>query len=360
MKIGILTRRDGYNFGTSLQAYAIYRAIKRLENNVIVINYSEYSLKAKIKYIALSVMGKLHIPYNKSNIRYIQRKLFIEFDKLLDKTSSQFRYNIPDGWNDGFDKIVCGSDQIWNPAQKTDAFLLNFAPDYVSKIAYAPSIGLTDCIDKFTSNGLSLLKKFNHLSCRESNGCKLLSSMTGMNCHEVVDPTLLLDCSDWIKIEKPIDTPKSYLLTYFLGESKNYPDKAIHELAQRYNLEIINVCLPHYNDYPGILNMRCGPQEFLYLIHNASIICTNSYHGSVFSMIFNKLFYVFERRYNISGYNEHSRFDTLFASTPLTTVPLTSNLDELPYQHIDYAMINEVIQKKKEFSISYLQKSIYD
>lgn len=361
MKIGILTRKDGYNFGTSLQAYALYRAIKNIERNVLVINYSEYSLKAKIRYLVLKIMGALYFPYDKARDRYDQRKLFDEFEGLLNKTNSHFRYKIPHDWNDGFDKIVCGSDQIWNPSQKTDAFLLDFTPDKVGRIAYAPSIGLADCRDKFTAKDITLFKRFSYLSCRERSGCDILSALTGLDCCEVLDPTLLLEKEDWTTIEIPISTPKRYLLTYFLGGLQNYPLKIIRRLADENNLEIINVCLPHYNDYPGLHNIRCGPREFLYLMNNATLVCTNSYHGSIFSLIFNKLFYVFERGYNVSGYNEHSRFDSLFASTPIKTIPMSiTTVEELPYKQLDYVQINSTIQRKRALSISYLQKAIYD
>lgn len=361
MNVGIITRRDGYNFGTSLQAFALYHIIQKLGCNATVIDYSEYSLKARCRYFILNILGICNIPCNKYNIRYKQRLKFQEFDKILEKTNIKFKNKIPLGWNDGFKKVVCGSDQIWNPEQKTDAFLLNFVPDTVDRIAYAPSIGLSNCKNKFSDNDIMLLKKFKYISCREIDGCQILSSITGMKCPTVVDPTILLEKSDWENLEHKYNIPQPYLLTYFLGSLNNYPIKIIRELAAKHNLRIINVCLPHYDDYPAVQNIRCNPSEFLYLIHHSSIVCTNSYHGSIFSMIYNKLFYVFDRGYRKHQYNEQSRFETLFDSTSITTCSIDiDSIKELPYDYIDYEVINNIIRRKKELSKQYLEETLYE
>ena len=341
MRIGILTRRDGYNFGTSLQAFALFKSIQKFHEDVTVIDYSEYSLKARVRYSFLDIIGHLQIPYLNAHKRYKQRKLFRHFDTKLKKTVDKFRYRIPNGWNDGFDRIICGSDQIWNPTQKTGAFMLDFVSDNTKKIAYAPSLGMPNCVNAFKMSDIKLMKQFSYLSCREMDGSQIISDLTGQPCVTVVDPTLLLSQSEWTDIESNIRISEPFLLTYFLGPKYNYPIEIITRIAEMYNLRILNVCLPHYDEMPGITNLRCSPEEFIYLIHNANLVCTNSYHGCVFSMIYNKLFYVFDRNYSIGGYSEKSRFYTLFKDTQLTAIPLSAKtIDDLPYDNIDLSLIH--------------------
>lgn len=360
MQVGILTRRDGYNLGSSLQAYALYTILDKLGANPVMINYFEYSTKARIKFFALKLAGRLFKFSQYLRASYKQRKNFDSFNKEYRLSNKAFHYAIPIGWNESFDKVVCGSDQIWNPNQTNSTFMLEFVPDDVERIAYAPSLGQSDCKSKFTVDEIRLLTKFKFLSCRENNGSKVIEKLTQRTCSTVVDPTMLLSVQDWMKKEVRVDISGKYLLTYFLGPSKNYPTEFVEKIATERDLKIINICLPHYKGGQLGENMYVGPRQFLYLIHHADIILTNSFHGCVFSLIFNKLFYILSRGYTISDYNESSRFETLLESTGINLINSDIFNGNLPYESIDYQTINAIIKERIQKSIKYLNTALYE
>lgn len=234
MKIGIITRRDGFNIGTSLQAFAIQQVVFKLGYENLIIDYCEYSLKARIRYFLLDLIGYLLYPLKKNKYRegLIQRKKFRNFDDSLIKTDQRYYYTIPCGANIGFNTYICGSDQIWNPNQVTDAFLLDFVKKGANKIAYAPSMGVLPRKEDYSDKKINLISSFDFLSCREYDGMNFLKEITGKKCQLVLDPTLLLSKEEWRKSTKNIRPINRYVLCYFLG-NENLPIRLIKKLFKK-------------------------------------------------------------------------------------------------------------------------------
>ena len=360
-KIGIITRRDGYNIGTSLQAVAMQKIVTSICTSNEVIDYCEYSWKARIRYLILDILGICFMIFPNSKLRkgYLQRQRFRLFDNILVKTKKRYYYSVSRKINSIFDIFICGSDQIWNPKQITKAFLLNFVSTQHRKIAYAPSVGLNCSLTDFSEESIKLIKEFDNLSCRETSGAKCIANMTGKKCELVLDPTLLIPDEKWKQLAKPIIIPKKYVLCYFLGNS--YPIKFVQKLSSDRNLAVINIKMFYY-DYKTIGNdLYASPDEFLYLIENADIVCTNSYHGTLFSILYNKQFYLFQRSHALSNYNENSRFETLFSLLKLQIAPLSiEDTPTIPKCNIDYALIKQELDKNRLISINYLKQSIYN
>lgn len=360
MKIGILTRRDGYNIGTSLQAYAMQHVISKLGVDYKILDYCEYSKKARLRYFILNCLGVMSYLFTNSVYRkgYNQRIKFNVFDKKLNKTTKKFYYKIDSSINKEFDAFICGSDQIWNPSQLTPAFLLNFVDNNKRKIAYAPSIGVARNV-VYPTFYVELMNKFDCLSCREIDGAKVIEQITNKTCHNVLDPTLLVDLNEWHKLEKAINIPDKYILCYFLGDN-NYPVSYVKSIAEKFDYKILNVRM-FYNLKNNVgEDLYVSPDEFLFLIKNAELVCTNSYHGTIFSIIYRKLFYVFKRNYKKCNYDESSRFDSLFSALGLNIDRISIEDTSIPYSVIDYNQFPNNLDELKEESIKYLYEAIGD
>jgi len=359
-KIGIITRRDGYNIGTSLQATAMQKIITTICKSNKIIDYCEYSWKARIRYFILDIIGicSMIFPYSKLKEGYLQRQKFRLFDNILVKTKKRYHYSINRKINSLFDIFICGSDQIWNPKQLTKAFLLDFVSDNHKKIAYAPSLGQNCSLNDFSKENINLIKRFDNLSCRENDGAESLKSMTAKECKVVLDPTLLIPTEEWRQLEKRLTIPKKYLLCYFLGDS--YPTQFIRKLASDRGLEIINIRMFYYKYKTIGKDIYASPDEFLYLVDNAEIICTNSYHGTLFSIIYGKQFYIFNRNHALANYNENSRFETILILLNLQINILPINTINIPKYNLNYSLIKQELEKNRLISINYLKQSIYN
>jgi hypothetical protein len=318
-KIAIMTRRAGFNMGSSLQAFAISRFIHDLGFPNIIIRYDEYSrfpiwkIKPFINSIVYTVFSispfifKFIFPqkFNKLNIGHKQMKQFFDFEKkYMNLTTKEYHSTkvLAKDFN-SYDACICGSDQIWNPYFYDPAYMLNFIDDLgeTKKIAYAPSIGITNK-DLITDEAINLIKKFNYLSCRETEATKILQDITNKPVITVLDPTLMISADIFKKMcsKQHPGNGQHYILTYFLHTNyyqDSIPYNYIRNLSKKTGLPIFNIQLFNLvNNIPAKKQFcTIGPVDFLTLVLNASWICTNSFHCSIFSFLFQKKFFVFER-----------------------------------------------------------------
>lgn len=327
MKIGILTRRAGYNMGSSLQAYAMAKMIAKMGHEVEIIDYDEYArfLMWRIKPgLQKGVYAALHVwPLNKVFMRYYQRfnrifeqrRRFAQFEKSYFPLSEK-RYSCLSQLAKTvghYDAYVCGSDQIWSPYMFDPAFYLDFVPQNkgIRKIAYAPSIGVTQRA-AITLEQCKMMAAIDYVSCREQEGAKLLSKILNRKVPVVLDPTLMLDRAEWEQIQSNIDLPYDgkYILTYFLHTRyyrNNIPNHYIQQLKNETGLNVVNIQM-HNMEQVVKSDMHlytCAPSDFIRLIANASYVVTNSFHCCVFSYLFEKRFFVFERYRQIGETKEN-------------------------------------------------------
>lgn len=361
MKVGILTRRYGYNMGSSLQAFAMAEMIKNLGHDVKIINYDESSAHPRwrirpiidqaLYYTRFILPRKLraylkHRHNQENRFKKFENTYFPITNKKISSSKKLAKIAVD------FDKIVIGSDQIWNPFFFDPNFLGSFLDKSQRQniVPYAPSIGTSD-MSLITDYEKELLKTLPIISCREKEGANIIKSITGKNVEVVLDPTLMVSKQTWKSIADKhafYQLKTAYVLTYFLGA--DIPFLEIERQSKCNNAIVINISMFNRpNDVKADINFEnVGPGEFLYLIKNAECILTDSFHATIFSWIFSRKFTVFERFKKNDIRNENSRIYTL-----LNIIGKESNL-----YGADLEDSEPIVKEKLELSKKYLDKNL--
>ncbi len=336
-KICIVTVYDNNNFGNRLQNYAMQRILSSRGFEVLTLKHRIKTDKPSGILTGLCIHILKNIQEFIRNIKIIKRySKFKQFNKHIKFYTRYMIYNRYKSLNSKFDYFVVGSDQIWNLntyESKMYVNFLDFVIDNNKKIAIAPSIAL-DSLTNFQYELLSnSLTNFKSLSCREEQGANIIRHCTKRECQTIIDPTLMLSKEHWLTL---ICKPKfhneniKYILLYFLGGIKNEIYKYIINVANKYNLCIVNLLDKKSKYY------NCGPSEFLYLINNSSMVFTDSYHATIFSYIFGKPLKIVKRVEKTSKESMYSRLENLIKH-------LNLNCCELSFDNIS----------SKDFNINY-------
>lgn len=277
-KIGIVTITDN-NLGNRLQNYALQEIVKD-------IGYSVETIQRGNKNSNVS----RYVKYLIKRLLKTKDWKFREFDRKI--CWSPFSLSVPckkPRMVQRYDFFIAGSDQVWNPnfAGTNDDAFLTFAPKE-KRVAYAASFGISELPDNLLEKYESYMKGFSVISVREKQAVKIVSQFESCHAELVLDPTLLLSQNQWERIAKTPSIKSKYVLKYFLGEEQSICNQMTNELLG----DVIVV------DVKSLLSgngTAVGPAEFLGLIKNAELVCTDSFHASVFSTIFEKPFVIFER-----------------------------------------------------------------
>lgn len=348
-KIGIVTILDR-NYGNRLQNYALQKAVKQLGYKVVTVDTEKKTKFAFIKNKIKSLL--LQMKYNKSqpfwvwevfDFQYID-KVYVSMHDLSEKLSGLYR-------------IIVGSDQVWNP------ILYYFKPDYVflefaeseQKIAYAASIGITSVPEEWIARFKMGLTDFRAISMREEEGANALKGILKKNIPVVLDPTMLITEKEWSNLSQKsnIRKKKKYILKYYLGEKSDCVDAAILKYANSNACEIVDLT----KELKDI-----GPKEFLWLIQNCEMMFTDSFHGSVFSILFHKKFWIFERPIQNDTGEMNSRLYTLANHFDIKDRLLKSDytIQQVDFEkEIDYRKIDILLESKRRESFEYL-KAVLD
>lgn len=209
-------------------------------------------------------------------------------------------------WNESHDLFVCGSDQIWNPTYATTSELafLSFARG--KALALAPSFGLSEIPEDAKDSYKTWLGNIDVLSVREEAGQRIIRDLTGRGAVLLLDPTMAIEPAHWEALAKAPETnlPERYILTYFLGRVNRDYKKKIRQISRQTGLPVVNLFDIEQPDYYSF-----DPNEVLYAIRHASLVLTDSFHGTVFSILFRRDFLVFQR--NEGKLSMSSRLTTL-------------------------------------------------
>lgn len=373
MRIGILALQLRYNFGGILQAYALQKTLKELGHKVVHIDehryvtlgswyrkYPIYLKRAIRKYLfGEDLIVKADVAVN-NTIKAIATHTDPFIDKHIKRIYTKDFSNIKKG---KFDTIIVGSDQVWRPQyffSKIENAYLEFTKDWdVKRIAYAASFGTEEWeySDEQTSNCAALLKKFNAVSVRESSAVKLCEEKFGVKTQHVLDPTLLLNKEDYIKLFKETDTVLSdgNLFCYILDENIE-KDAIISRISKEKGLTPFYVN-SKYNNAEAPLEERIQQpvEKWLRAFYDAEFIITDSFHACVFSIIFNKPFIVYGNKER--GYARFESLLTLFAlEDRLVSSP--DEVNKMLQTPIDWEMVNSIRKQKKEESLSFLRKNL--
>lgn len=374
--VGLLSLPRYFNYGSQLQLFALQSAIERVGNECAVIDYEPpmpppMPTMERIQRIIGDPMALVHgmrerrVARRELTLTRERGRLFQEFSKkyIHIQGKSYRSYEALRADPPRADTFVVGSDQVWNPIGHfgDDSYYLRFAPEG-HRIAYAPSIGLSVVPDTAKAWMRECLHAITHLSVRESKGAELIRELTGREAKVVVDPTLLLDAQDWGRIATTAKRAKGYVLCYAL-QSDRYAREHALRIANAHGLDL--VVLPfHHADIHGtnadiIREFDVGPSEFVGLIRGASFVCTDSFHGTVFSVIFRKPFHSY-RRYEADAAT-FSRMADLLARLKLSdrAVGIDSDLS-VPPLALDYSDAAPALDAWRAESWSYLETAIRD
>ena len=368
-QVGIMTWYSYENYGTALQAVALNRAISGMGYEAFDIAYDPALGRGarEVAHRSLSqrVAGKVKYLSGCYGIKSEARSsLFKEFVasnlKLTQEVSSKeaLRYGTAN-----FDAYVCGSDQVWSPRGFDSSYYLDFVEDSTRLIAYAPSFGC-DSLEPFACAAEigGLLRRFGHIGVRESAAVDIVERCTGKRPPVVVDPTLLLSANDWSTFARPVDEVGPYCLVYFLGDDGgNW--KAARAIAKARGLRVVVVPVLERDRKRGeFAKYPIGPAEFLWLVSHAKLVCTDSFHGMVFSTIFSRDFVAFERFDPKSGDSQNTRVYSYLGMTGAADalLPRSRRGDWRDYvsTHVDYASVAPRIEAKKVESLDYLTKAL--
>ena len=246
-----------------------------------------------------------------------------------------------------------GSDQVWNPKfdRLSDVDLLSFAT-LGQRISFSASFGISELPENSKEKAKRELEKFKSISVREDRGKEIVEELTERKDVQVlVDPTMLLTSEEWDKVANKPEQLKTdkYILNYFLGEMSEKRKKEIERIAKENNCEIINI-LDKNNPF-----YQTGPCEFLYLEKNAFLICTDSFHSSVFAILYNRPFVVFDRE--DSNEKMNSRLDTLLKKFKLENRWYKDKITEEQLQ-VDYKESYIILEEERKKAKEFLENAI--
>lgn len=293
--IGILTFHRAINYGALLQAYGLQEALKGLGQNAKVIDYrcpfveKAYRLtwglnKKKLKSYIITFKGMSKVKEKNQMFRAFA-------SKRLDLSKVYNASDVKQIEND-FDEIITGSDQVWNMdiSGNDRNFLLESLKDSKKKNSYAVSLGTY----KLSEKDVNDIKGFERISLREPASAAYVKSLTGRDdVHVDIDPTLLLNQENWEELVGKEGPVKGDYIFIYSVHPQNHMIEYAKKLAKEKNMKVIYL----HNRVKMDLKFKdvtmlthVTPEDFLTLIHNASYVITNSFHGTVFSIIFRKQF----------------------------------------------------------------------
>lgn len=366
-KVALMTWVFYQNFGTSLQVTASVFVMRKMGYTVDVVDYLPHgkliSLNdyRSIKYYIAKIREKFTNMRFETNFDINRKMAFTNFiEKNIDFTQECKTDSNLFLLNEKYDAFVCGSDQIWSPSVFNEKYFLSFVENPRKMVAYAPSIGLSEINDLYVRKRmLENIDRFEHLSVREEQGAKLIKEMCNKEAQIVLDPTLLLTANDWDSMVIPKHITEAYILCYFLGTKRDNWSH-VYEVSKRtgIKLKIIPVFEKDYRRGFDVIE-GVGPGEFLSLIKDASMICTDSFHGTTFSIVYNKPFYVYERFSGKDTNNQNSRIHNILRLLGLEN-RLINNTKTISAEPLIccYAQANVQLEIERNKSKEYLANAL--
>ena len=377
--IGLVTCYFHHNYGSMLQAYATEMIMQQMG-----LPYQTIACKAPINYMQENKLlyiikklliadwkmrlGKMKIEKEKKN-NPIFAKNWETRNKAFDDFANTFFHVSPYCKNseeltkmaENYSAFLVGSDQLW----RTDSvehgyYTLEWVPDNIRKIAYSTSIGVKEVPWFQVEKNKRFMNRFDYIALREQSACDLVYKLTGRKVQVVLDPTLLFTGEQWMGIQQkePL-TDGKYIFCYLLG---NNPEQRefINQIKAKTGYKI--VALQHLDDYipsdEGFADEApyVGPREFLNYIRNAEYVFTDSFHCSVFSILYKKNFFTFSRFAEGAKQSTNTRIDNLLHITGLEERRMTSDktVDNVLNFKGSFNGVDEKLNALRKSSMEYL------
>lgn len=379
-KIGVCCVFNHRNYGSMLQTLATVEKLESMGYDYEIIHYTKKltldlllrSLDRIPEEIRTRVRRKNKnkkmdtYPEIKDSIK-IRNSYFDNFRKSrFTKVSKPYNtFKELQNAANNYSAVLVGSDQLWVPkGYSTGFFNLLFVPENVPKLAYATSFGVSEIPKNKRKAAKYFLNRMDYISVRELRASEMIKELTGREVPTVVDPTILFTGEEWKEIitEKKVVENEKYIFCYFLG---NNPEQRleVEKLKKATGYKI--VFIPHLDEFiesdikfgdKQLYNV--GPEEFVNLIRNAEYVCTDSFHGSVFSILNHKKFVTFNRFKTTDRNSRNSRIDSLLQQTNLSERRYDGNLVEQIVKDIDYDKVESRLTKMREKSEDYLEMAL--
>ena len=370
-RIGILTFHASHNCGSMMQAYALQTVLNKngYDNEIIDFQncgqrdmYAVIHKKKSFKNLIRNVISILH--YRRIKRQWTDYEGFLSDNFIL----SEKKYHITSEISkipEKYRACICGADQIWNITipDSDDAYFLPFSTTEMRKISYAPSFGARR-IQDYTDNSekyAEFLKDFDCLSIREKNGQKWIEELVGKKVPVVLDPTLLIDSCDYEKIREESGISGKYIFYYSPSYSHEL-DIFVKKISKKYGLPVVVWNASEYYLKSEFLNgfklpKKINPGVYYDLIDKAELVITTSFHGTIFSSICKKKFWILK---NGGMYGNDDRVRTLIEQLSLSDRLIEPKFnDSFDYLHdCDYHDYDINLKTLKKNSMDYLLKSL--
>ena len=379
-KVGLAITTYTHNYGSFLQSFAMFHTVKNLGYNPEVISISgvqhlislarrKYFIKRMFNINELksySAMIKGIVMQKLSPTFASQLKIRgLAYERFKDK---YFKFSpVYNSWQEisemcnDYCSVLVGSDQLWRPANiEGGYYTLEFVPDNVNKVAYAPSFGIPFLPKAQAEKAKRFIPRLDYIGVREERGAEIIKELTGLEVPVVCDPTLLFTKDDWNAYLGERIVKEDYILCYFLGDNEDYL-KFAKRLKIYWGVKIVGIVhIAGYNKnvltYMDETPFDIDPFQFVNLIKYAKCVLTDSFHCSVFSIHFEKEFFAFKRFSDKDSMSTNNRLVTLFKMAGIEgrIISGKEDINDELFRPIDHDAVHKNIQKKREFSMNYL------
>lgn len=383
--IGLVTCYFHHNYGSMLQAYATEMIMQQMGLPFQTIACKapiNYMQENKILYIIKKLLiadwkmrlGKMKIERAKKENPMFAKNWEIR-NKAFDQFAETFFHVSPYCKNreeltkmaENYSAFLVGSDQLW----RTDSvehgyYTLEWVPDHIRKIAYSTSIGVKELPWFQVEKNKRFMNRFDHIALREQSACDLVYKLTGRKVPVVLDPTLLFTGDQWLEIQQqePLTNGK-YIFCYLLGDNPSQRE-FIKSVKEKTGYKI--VALQQLDDYipsdEGFADEApyVGPREFLNYIRNAEYVFTDSFHCSVFSILYKKNFFTFSRFAEGAKQSTNTRIDNLLHITGLEERRMTNDktIEEVVNFKRNFDGVDEKLNALRKSSMDYLYNAFKD
>jgi hypothetical protein len=384
-KIALVTCYFQPNYGSQLQAFATQKFFDDIQvpNETIMIDGLKGEInKAKYKYFLSKIFDANTIKDKWATVkkviakksshtyamhlaeRYNKFDTFAQHEFHLSKRYASFAELNKDAHD--YQMFVVGSDQLWLPSNiAANYYTLNFVPREVPKMALATSFGVSQLPSAQAKLAKEFLPRIDYCSVREVSGQKLIKNLTGRDVPVVCDPTILFTAEEWDEgISKERFIKEKYLLCYFLGNNPIQREfvKKVKSLTG-YKIVQLQHCdefIASDENFPDEAPYNVGPKEFIRLIRDAEYVFTDSFHCSVFSMLFSKRFFTFRRYASDGSVSTNGRIYSLLSLVNLESRLLRGDEDAKPLleQTINFSEVHQKLDGLRQFTWKYVKEAL--
>lgn len=362
--IGVITFHHSLNCGALLQAWALRKYLRILGHKVDIVNYRKIgwnelfaidkrnfrafirSTYYTIRIVTLNLLPEL--------LRRRQFRRFLSENMKIGRSVS--REDLP---RLGYSHWICGSDQIWNPKfnGNDETFFLDFVPEGGRRIAYGPSFGTESFTPESSRRIGELLKRFDRISVRERTGVEIVRNLCGKSAELVCDPTMLLGVDSYQRLERvPIARlPNRYVAVYLVG-AHTWALQMATKVAKDRNASVVLLqggMMARWHTSGEVNRISVlGPSEWLYFIHHAEFLVTNSFHGTVFALQYHVPFTVTLNR--TAG---DERMLTLLSAVGQPDRALSQS-DQFVQGEINWSSVDGLIEEMRAKGGQYLKEAL--